>query len=147
MQEVSRDLNLARIEARRAQKELEASSIFQKYSEAKKKEEQLKVKFEELQFEAKKAELEEHFECVVGHDYEDYDHKCAIVHKDCPQIVSLYHDGASWEIKMKGKVSLPREANALVLAADDSGEGAWKRAVEEWNLYNHYQKDCMLGKV
>lgn len=149
MQETIRDLNLIRIEACKLQKELEASTLWKKYNSARRKEGQLEHQLKKLQFGARKAELEElGFECLTGYDYEDYDHKYAIVHKDCPHILSLFHDGAEWEVGMKGLTGLPRDANDLILCTSDTETGAWERAIFEWyDLFSHYAKDCMLGKV
>lgn len=157
MQQTIRDLKLTQIEIRKLQSELEATPLWKKYHAARRKESQLKSQLENLQFEAARAELEKEFECVTGHNYEHYSQKFLIVHKDCPHIVSINVNGdydsdeenssvCNWNIHCKGKTILPRGVDTLILASGHTEESAWKRAVEEWNLYSHYQKDCMLGK-
>lgn len=146
-QEVKRDLKLAQIEANKLKEQLHASSLWRKYQVALHKEARLQRKLEFLELEAQRAELEKEFECVTGHEYESTYHEFLIVHKDCPHITSFSGVEGYWEIGMKGKTTLPRDPDYLVLAVGGTEEEAWEQAVQNWNLLSHYEKDCMLGKV
>lgn len=147
MEQVKRDLKLAQIEARKLKEQLHATPLWKSYQLALHKESHLERQLEFLQVEAMRAKLEEEFECVTGHEYADSYHEFLIVHKDCPHITSFSGVEGYWEIGMKGKTTLPRDPDYLILAVGDSEEEAWKQAVKNWNLLSHYQKDCMLGKV
>lgn len=146
IQTVSGDLKLTQIEARKLQKELESTPLWKSYQAARRKEVELERQLEFLKSEAARIELEEHFECVTGHEYEHYSQEFLIVHKDCPHIVSIAGADGLWEIGVKGKTVLPREADALILSSDDSKEGAWKRAVEAWSSMGEWERDLLLGK-
>lgn len=151
IQEVKRDLKLAQVEVRKLKEQLHATPLWKSYQLALRKESHLERQLEFLQLEARRAELEEEFECVTGHEYESDFQEFLIVHKDCPHIVSISGVEGYWEIGMKGKTTLPRDPNYLILAVgedeEEDEEEAWKQAVDNWNLLTHYQKNCMLGNV
>ena len=146
MKTVSRDLNLAKVEANKLKKELHASSLWKQFQEALRKESKLEHQLECLQLEVSKAEIKNEFECVTGHKYYSYYHKFLIVHKDCPHITSIEKEDGLWEIGCKGKTVLPRDANCLILGSSDTEEDAWKSAVYGWKEMNPDEQDALCGK-
>lgn len=105
MQEVTEALNKAQEELNWFKEQLQATVQWRCYQVAIQKEGQLKRQLEFIKSEAIRAELENEFECVTGHEYDYYTNEFLIVHRDTPYITSIAGADGIWTIGMKGKTS------------------------------------------
>lgn len=142
---VKSELSNARMKANQLREELQATPLWQEYQLALCKESQLERQLENLVHEREKAELQEEFECITGHDHKVYGHTFLVVHKDCPHIVSVDKD-YSWEITCKGKTTLPRDPDRLILGCGGTEDEAWRDALKTWSNLSQSDIQEFLGK-